>query len=364
MKTPLASLSRVFGLIAWAWAAALSAAELPFSPQQIENLGIRLAMVETATTVAGGHLPGRVAAPPAQTFVVSAPQAGLLSEVRAAVGDAVRAGDVLARLQSQELIDIQLAYLQALIKHSLAQTGFERDDRLFKEGVIAERRYLDTRSQLQEVKAELEAQQQMLALGGMSAAEIKRLTSSRQLSGNLEIRAPAAGVVLETTAVGGQRVEPMSLLFKIADLSKLWLEINAPQDRLPALGTAFSVAGSAARGQITLVGRSVDPQNQTVLARGEVSEHAEALRVGQFVEVHVDAPATKPYLQAPSAALARSGTQTVVFMRSANGFTPQPVTLISEHDKLAVFSAELPAQAQVAVSGLSALKAAWLGQGE
>jgi len=342
------------------WSVSLAAAELPFSPQQIENLGIRLGAVEIAATVSGGHLPARVTTPPAQTFVVSAPQAGLLEAVRVAVGDSVQVGDKLARLQSQTLIDRQGAYLQALIKHSLAQTSFERDNRLFKEGVIAERRYLDTRGQLQEIRTELEAQQQILALAGMTQAEIKRLTDTHRLSGTLEIRAPAAGVVLESAAVGGQRVEAMNLLFKIADLSRLWLEISAPQDRLPALGSSFSVG--SARGKITLIGRSVDPQNQTVLVRGEVTEQAGSLRVGQFVEAHLDAPAGGAYLQAPSAALVRGGAQTVVFVRSADGFIPQPVQVINEHNNQAVFSGELPAQAQVAVSGLSALKSAWLGQ--
>lgn len=338
---------------------------VPFSAAQIENLAIQLAPVQATQQVARGALPGRVVLPPAQMRAVSAPQAGQVSQVTVAEGDEVKAGQILARLHSQTLIDRQAEYLQALTRHHLAKQHYQRDKQLFDEGIIPERRYLSTQSEFSETRAEIDAHRQLLQLGGMSDAAIDKLAKTRQFNGALAIRAPAAGMVLSRQVVSGQRVDSLETLFRIADLSHLWLELRAPLERLAQLrpGTALAVKDSPAVGEIRLLGREVEAESQTVLVRAEITVHADSLRVGQFIEAQVDSRSEATLFAVPSSALARNGAETVVFLRNGDGFQVIPVEVIASHDGSAVLRAPLQAGAQVASSGVSAIKAAWQGIG-
>ncbi len=342
----------------------LQAEPIAFSTQQIDSLGIQTQAVMATQTKVGGHLPASVIAPPKQIHVVSAPQSGLIQQVRVAVGENVRQGQLLAKLQSRALITLQRDYLQVLTQHSLALAHYQRDKQLFADEIIAKRRFLDTQSQWAEAKANLAAQTQVLQLAGMSAAQVQNLRKNRKLSGSLDILAPAAGVLLKSNIASGQRVDDMDSLFQIADLSHLWLEIRAPLDRLDDLsvGTGIEVDGTAATGRIILIGREVDPDNQTVLVRAELDQALDSLRVGQFVETHINTATEQAYYQVPKVALARQGKDIVVFTQTEGGFEPQSLRLISEHDDYAVVDAPL-ANKSVAISGISAIKAAWQGLG-
>lgn len=358
----------------WRWALVLglgfsnvvNAAPLPFTEQQIRNLGIELASVTATQTTARGHIPARVALPPANIRVLSAPQSGLIHTVQVAAGDSVTQGQVLARLRSHELLDLQRDYLQALSEQQLADKAFQRDSQLFADGIIAERRYLDTESRLTQAQAGLSAQRQMLALAGMESAAIERLTTQQKLSAALVIRAPLDGVVLARYVASGERVEPMQRLFRLADPRTLWLEMRAPLERLDDLpvGARVAVDATPAAGKILMIGREVDPENQTVLVRAEITEGTQALRVEQFVEVHVDTPTEAPVFRLPQAATVRSGERSLVFVRVPGGFAPTPVTLVSEHERYAVVRGDLSAADEVAVNGVSALKSAWQSAGQ
>jgi multidrug efflux pump subunit AcrA (membrane-fusion protein) len=114
---------------------------------------------------------------------------------------------------------------------------------------------------------------------------------------------------------------------------------------------------------VTLVGQGVDPANQTVQVRAEVPDPRGCVSPGQYVEVRLELAAAENQYRVPSAAVVRSGQKAFVFRREPYGFAAQPVEVVSEQGGYAVLAGTLQAGDAVAVSGLAALKAAWLGQG-
>jgi RND family efflux transporter MFP subunit len=339
--------------------------EIVMTEMQIKNTGITLGLLEKTTIAPGNHLPARVMIPPSKEYVVSAPQPALIESQKVAVGDNVKQGQVLVRIQSPELVNLQRDYLLSLTKQHLAQNEFNRDKQLFKEGIIPERRFINTQSQLAESQAELHAHRQALSLAGLNENALKNLETTRKLSGSLEIIAPISGVVLETMVSTGQRVNSLEPLYRIGDLSRLWLEIRAPIDRLPdlKLGTSIEIPESQTKGKIILIGQQVDTNNQTVLVRAEINEAAEKLRVGQFTEVHINSMLEENYYRIPMAATVRNGPEILIFTKSAQGFKAIPIRIITEHDAFAVIQGNLHGKEKIAVSGLSAIKARWLGLG-
>lgn len=351
--------------IAVPYPAAQAADDIRFTPAQLKTLGIAIAPLELAAVVLGSRFPARVVIPPAQERVVSASQSGLVEALLVAVGDKVSKGQPLATLRSTELVTEQGSYLQALTQVRLAQSELARDEQLFKDGIIAERRYLTTKSRHEELASALNEHRQTLRLAGMDEAALRRLEQTRALSGTLTITAPIAGIVLEQKVVAGQRVDRLEALYRMARLDTLWLELRVPQERVSGLktGQGVEVPAASASGRLIMIGRDVDPENQTVLLRAEITRGTDNLRPGQFIEAQLTASTAGQRYSVPVAAVARGAKQSVIFVQTAQGFRAQPVQIVSEQNGRSVIAGELRGDERVAVRGVAAVKGAWMGLG-
>ncbi len=359
--------SQSFLLLLAAIVAPLHAAQVvPFSAEQMQRVGVRTEAVSETTALFTNRVPAQVVIPPEQERVVTAPQTGLVTAIRAAVGDTVKRGQMLAELESPELIRLQRAFLHAATAMQLARADLNRDRKLYKEGIIAERRFLETRSHFEQASATLEENRQGLALAGMSADAIQELEKKRRLSSGLSVASPIDGVVLAQMAVTGQRVDIADALYRVGRLGSLWLSVRVPLDMLGALQPDLpaEVHGCPdARARITLVGAEVDPTNQTALVRVEVTKNPGCLRPGQFVEVRLALESDTHLYSVPRAAVVRSGDKAMVFVQQADGFAARPVTVLGQRGEQSVVKAMLKPGERVAVAGLAAIKGAWLGVG-
>ncbi len=361
-RTPAAH-ALVVGFLACAAAGPGLAADLvAISASQRDAFGIRVEAPVAADGTLSRRFPAQVAVPNRQLRVVSAPQDGIIDALLVAEGERVSAGQPLAELSSPGLVDTQSAFLEAVTRRDLAASELERDRRLASDGLIAERRLFETRAKHRELTTLVEQQRQRLGLAGLSEADIETLRTSRRLSSTLQVRAPLAGVVLEQMVATGESVVATTPLYRIADLRPLWLEVHVPVDRLGGLapGGRVLLPAEGSEGRIITVGRMVHDEDQGVLVRAEISDGAERLRPGQFVEVQLAAGNGSGW-RVPAAAVVRNAGKAYVFVERDNGFEPTPVDVLGEEERSAILSGALDKGVRVAVSGLAALKAAWLG---
>lgn len=347
-------------------AGAAEPAVIAMTARQQQTLGITTAPPSAASATASNRLPGEIAVPVGQERVVSAAQAGLVDALFVAAGQSVKQGQALAHISSPELVALQRDYLQALTQRNLAQNTLERDAELFKDGIIAERRYLASKSNVQELDAVLEQSRQALRLAGMGDAAIARLQSSGAFSSGITLSAPISGQVLQQMVTVGQRVDPAMPLLRIGHLNPLWLEIHAPVEVLGAVkqGMAVRIPKYQAEGKIIAIIRNINKNDQTMHVRAEITRNAEMLSPGQFVEAEIlSGGATGAQFTVPKPALVRHGADTYVFVQVPEGFSPRKVSVLSEQADQAVV-AGLTGNEKVAVSGTVAIKAAWIGGGE
>jgi len=341
------------------------AAELiPVSGEQRGALGIELAAIESIDVRHSALLPARVAVPSARLQVVTAPQAGLVEVLLVAEGEHVRKGQPLIRIQSPRLLDLQSDYLETLSRYTLAESNYRRDRQLNEEGIIAERRLLESRAAFTEVSTSLARLRRLLQLAGMDEQALNDLAKQRELSSTLVVRAPLDGVVLEQLTVAGTRVEAADPLYRIANLDRLWLEIHVPLEQLgdTAAGQQVVVPALNLSGPIITVGRMVHSADQGVLVRAEISEGAEQLHPGQFLQVQLAGLSEPDNYQVPRAAVARIGGRAYIFAAGADGFTPVEVSVTSEQSTDLVVRARLPSGTEIAVNGAAAIKAIWQGE--
>jgi cobalt-zinc-cadmium efflux system membrane fusion protein len=340
--------------------------QIKIDRQQIDRLAIKVAHLNTSQQIPELYAPAKVVVPGNHERLVNSSQPGLVVQLQANIGDNVGKGQVLATINSPELVTLQREYLNADTEQHLAQLQYDRDKALLEQGVIAERRWQETQSVFNGKQAQLDTARQLLLIAGMSAAEIKTLAETRNLSSLLSLHAPISGVVLERLTSVGVRLDMQAPLYRIADLSELWLEINIPQERLNLVhtGDQVRVENTASTAKIRLLGQSVNQDNQTVLARAIIDGRPEQLKAGQNVNVQILQGSHGVGFRVNNTAIAQNEGRSYIFVRNADGFLATEVSVIGKQDAEAIISAPLTGKEQIAETGSVALKAIWLKLGE
>ena len=174
-------------------------------------------------------------------------------------------------------------------------------------------------------------------------------------------------------AIAGTRIDMMAPLYRIANLDQLWLEIAIPQERMDSIKIGDRVVienpvgatGRSPSAKITLFGQSVDPDNQTIMARAVIEPLREnaPLRPGQRLNTRIIQSSDKMVFKIPNAAIAKNEGKAYIFIRKPQGFLVTPITVVGKQDDQSIVSGELTADEEIAINGAVALKANWLGLG-
>ncbi|MEQ1661801.1 MAG: efflux RND transporter periplasmic adaptor subunit [Thiobacillus sp.] len=330
----------------------IAAEVLPLTAAQKSNLGIETVVATTQSTRPTLTYPARVALPPASVRVLASAGAALITHLHVQAGDTVKRGALVVTLSMPGLADAQNAVTQTKLKSQLAAANAARDDKLFAEGLIAESRLRATQSENQSARASLAAAQSALAMLG-----------GGRISGSaVTLTAPIAGTVLEAAAEPGQRVDAGMALAKIADLNRLALEIplSTTQAQQVAVGQVVSVENSQASGRVTALLPQLNA-SQSVMARASLIDPQRLLRPGQSVQATIAGTSATGHVAVPSTALVWKDKAPYVFVETPRGFTPTPIKLVRQNSRQAEI-AGLAADSRVAVKGVAALKAQWIGE--
>ncbi|MEE9396122.1 MAG: efflux RND transporter periplasmic adaptor subunit [Methylococcales bacterium] len=344
---------------------AMAEEQLTFGKQQTQNLGIQTSSLKETSEIQIAHAPGRISIPPAHDVIVSSPQSGLIKNITVTVGEQVEKGQILALLESPDLLALKQRYLTTENQLQIAENQFIRDQRMFKEGIIAERRLKESQSHYRILSTELSEATQLLTVAGLSTSEINRLSKNRQMAGTSPIRAPFTGIVLERKISTGQRVAAMAALFRVANMKQLWVEIYVPQEQATRIqpNDELTIEGYTVKAKIALIGRSVNPHNQTVMVRAILENPPPNLLAGQTIRATIIRKGQSPLFVIPDSSIARKGDQTVVFISNDNGFEVKPVTIIAVQNRDFIVQGKLNRKEKIVTHGVATLKAHWLGIG-
>lgn len=335
------------------------AASVSIDAPQREAFGIRTTPATFVEEAMSKPYPARITVPNAQLRVISAPLEGVVESLLVAEGEPVTAGQVLARIHSRRLLDLQADYLASLTRRGLAGETLARDRTLHNEGIVAKRRLLESSAAYREVSTEVARNRQALELAGMAAAQIDALAETQALDTLLQVVAPIDGVVLEQTATTGQRLSASDPLYHIGDLSTLWIEIHVPLDEIGNTrpDTRVDLSGGLEARVIT-VGRMVHGADQGVLIRAALREGVAQVRPGQFIEARLAHGSNGQSVRLPASALVRIAGSDHVFVERADRFVALPVTVLAQPGNQVVVQAALDKGEAVVVDGAVSLKAA------
>ena len=332
------------------------------SDTQLRALGIELVTLSRQPEGVGVRFPAQVILPPQQESVVSAPLAGLISQILVQENQQVSAGTPLLVLTSPQLGELQLALIQAQNRLRLASATASRERALFKEGIIAERRVIEADSAQRDAAAVLQQAKMALTLSGVSNAALSRMSARSSISNELTLTAKSSATVISLSAKLGQRVSAADPLLQLAKLDTLWLDIQVPSGEASrwSVGQRVQIAGGAAATVLNISPYS--GSGQTAHVRAKVITQTSGLRLGEFVQVELPLTAGQAW-DIPISAIARQGQQVVVFVRDKDSFHAVPIQVVASAGQRAKINGALKAGDRIAATSVIALKAAWQGIG-
>lgn len=297
-----------------------------FDSAQMAAAGVAFATVGPlpADTI---YLTGTVTFDAARVSHVTSRIQGRIRRVYADIGTHVKRGDTLAVLDSPELGAAQARWTQARVSQDVARRNFDRAERLYRDGIVSERRRLETEAALREQDAALTAALQTLSALGA--------TPDTSGSGLFVIRAPLDGEVVEKHATEGEVVGPEVGLFIVGELTKVWLLLDLYETDLrrvtvgvPARVVADAYPQQPFYARVGLVSSVVDSVSRTVKVRAEIPNQAHLLKPGMFARAGLALQAPAATLGVPHAAVQTIAGRDVVFVPAGReSFRAQPVRL-------------------------------------
>lgn len=230
-------------------------------------------------------------------------------------GHYVRKGQPLFTLYSPELLSTQNEYLLAL----------QTRDRL-KGSQIADARESSERL--------VELARQRLDLWDLPPDQFAQLHERRKPQTAMAFRSPVNGSVIEKQALQGMHVMPGQTLYKIADLSVVWVEADIYEQEVPlvrvgqpAIVRLDAYQGEEFHGRVIYIYPYVEEKTRTVKVRVEFANRGGRLKPGMYANVELRGRAGTG-LTVPVNAVLDAGKQQIVFVAEGDGyFEPRRVTI-------------------------------------
>ncbi|MFK3818649.1 efflux RND transporter periplasmic adaptor subunit [Pseudomonas sp. NPDC089407] len=331
--------------------------QLHLSIAQIEAAGVQVAAAAPRELGTAISFPGEIRFDEDRTAHVVPRVPGVVETVQAELGQAVKRGQVLAVIASQQISDLRSEQQAAQRRLELARLTYQREQQLWQERISAEQDYLQARQALQEAEIALaNARQKVAAVGPAGAGN------------RYELRAPFDAVVVEKHLTVGEVVDETSNAFTLSDLSRVWATFAvAPRD-LGKVVTGRKVMvsapdlGAQVEGKVNYVGSLLGEQNRAATVRATLANPDGAWRPGLFVNVAVSVERFTAAVVVPETALQTWEEQTVVFARTEQGFEVRPVQTGRRDAGQVEITRGLAAGTQVAAAGSFVLKSE-LGKG-
>lgn len=177
-------------------------------------------------------------------------------------------------------------------------------------------------------EALVQAARRRLTYWDISADQIERLERSGEVTKSLTLRAPFAGVVLEKMAVAGQAVMPGMKLYRLADLTTVWIEgavfeqdVAVVRAGAPVQAEVAAYPGRSFAGRIDFVWPTLDAESRTTRVRVAFANRDGLLKPGMYATLLLDAVVDAATLQVPTDAVIMTGERNLVFV-------------VGEHDAL------------------------------
>ncbi|MCP3024038.1 efflux RND transporter periplasmic adaptor subunit [Cupriavidus basilensis] len=266
--------------------------------------------------------PATVAAIPGGEAVVVARASGTVQRVNRRLGDSVRAGEVLATVDSLDAATMAAERRVAQAKADLARKTYARESSLYQQGVTP-------RQEMEAAKAGLDVAE----AEAQRAAAVARAAHVSDDGRAVALVSPIAGRITNQSATIGAYVAPDAELFRVAASGAVQVEasVTAVETSRIAAGDRATIllgTGSPVAATVRSVTPTVSGSSRAATVVLTPKDPSPALVVGEGVQVRLHTRASSEGgLTVPEDAVQNLDGRDVLFVRTAQGFRPQPVLI-------------------------------------
>lgn len=218
---------------------------------------------------------------------------GIISAIHVRPGQTVKAGEVLAEIESLQLESLQLQLLNALVERKLAEENLERVKAL-GEVIVTGIEILRLESEFEEAKNAVESLMNRLRIVGLTDVQLERLIDKSRRVRTLPIVAPVGGSVVHLDVAIGKPVEPTEHLFEISDTSRIWIRGDLPEIHFGRVKVGMEARflpqaykGRAWSGKISRLEYHIDPDTRTMGVWMEIDNPDRRIKEGMFGRLQV-----------------------------------------------------------------------------
>lgn len=291
--------------------------QIKISPEKVQKLGVRTEPATLRESVRTVRAVGQFQLDERRLHTVTTKFEGYIEKLHVnATGQPVKRGQPLMEVYSPELVSAQEEYLIAWNGRQSLSNGTE-------ESLVG-------------VSRLAESALKRLRNWDISDSQLQRLKKDGKATRTLTLYSPANGVVLEKMAVAGMRFMPGEPLFKIADLSSIWLLADVFEQDLALVHVGQSVKINVNAypekeliGKIAYIYPTVSPETRTAKIRVELDNPSGILKPDMYASVQlVSGHGKADALMVPDSAVLDSGTRQIVLIQRTEGlFEPREVKL-------------------------------------
>jgi len=250
--------------------------EITFSKDALKLMEIQTTPVERKFAEAQIRMVGKIDYDEAKLKHITAWVPGRIDRLYVDfTGTQVIKGDHMVNLYSPELISTQAEFLQAA---KAVQNIKPDSSELVKRSI----------------RSTLEAASEKLRLLGLTEEQVKQIEKTGELTYHIIIYAPIGGIVLEMHVTEGTYVQIGTKIYTIADLSQLWVQLDAYESDTVWIRygqevefTTEAYPGEVFKGQISFISPTLDPKTRTFKVRLNVSNPHGKLKPNMFVRAVV-----------------------------------------------------------------------------
>lgn len=319
--------------------------------------GIAIGTADPVTTI-GLPVTGTITYDANRVTHVGARTDGRVVAMNVDLGRRVRRGQILVEMESAEVGRIRAEEQRAVALLRIARENHDRERRLEQRGISSRKELLEAEADVRRAEAELRSARDQLAVLG----------AGHGAGGHFDVAAPFGGTIVQRKVSLGQMATDADTLLTIADLSRVWIELDVFERDLARVraGQAVSITTAAFPdrrfpGRLVYLGEVLDADKRTARARVEIPNPDGALRPGMFARGSIRVPEGGSIAAAvPQAAVQELDGRRVVFVPAGppGRFRAVAVELGEsvEGGRVAVLSG-LAAGARVVTAGAFALRA-------
>jgi len=354
-------------------------------PKAIKDLGVQTAIVEEKPVISEIKTIGEIKTNQDKRYVLSSMIIGRIVQDNVVLGQEVKKGQVIARVENPNVTQINatsvqrlheniLAIRQAQTKLRLAKTTLDREKKLFAEGISAKKSLFQAESDYAIAKDEVAClKERDIHIRTEANSMLKVYGSSTNLnSDNLQttsaIVALRPGVITKKNITVGATVSPDQILYEVSDLSSLWLDmtiypeyLNKVKEGQEIIFKSDSVPDKTFVGKINYLQPSSDDPTKTFLARVFLDNSSKLLRPGMFGQIFIKEDKKQMKILVPNEAIQEYGKESFVFVYLKEGkYKKQAIEIAEAGDGGHFINKGLKAGDRIVTQGSFTLKAEFI----